>query len=263
MTHSTTAFDLLSACSLFSSVDSDTRKKISRKPLVHNLPKGKIIFLHEQKADYFYVIKSGLVKLFRETLGGDQAVINIVTATHTFGETSIFNNDVYPYSAQIVEDSQLLQIPVSFLKAELEENPGFAASMMHFLACHHRQQDKEIEHLTLQNASQRIGCFLLHLISQANTETTQIQLPYDKALIAARLGMKPETFSRALAKLKQETNVEIKGATVEIGSLNVLTSYTCSACSSEFPCKAQKRAGPGVATQSSRRQSCLDVRSTR
>ena len=64
----------------------------------------------------------------------------------------------------------------------------------------------------------------------------RIHLPYDKTLVAARLGMQPETFSRALSKLKKETGIRVQGAYIEMDSIDPLASYSCIACSSEFPC---------------------------
>ena len=41
--------------------------------------KGKILFLHEDEANHFYIARNGWVKLFRETLDGTQAVVDILT----------------------------------------------------------------------------------------------------------------------------------------------------------------------------------------
>ena len=109
--------------------------------------------------------------------------------------------------------------------------------MMSAMARYRRQQDRELEHRTIQNAPQRIGCFLLRLADQSKTGPVTIHLPYDKTLVASRLGMQPETFSRALSKLKSQTGITIKGATIEMDSLNQLVEFSCAACSSEFPCK--------------------------
>jgi len=183
------------------------------------------------------VIKSGWVKLFRETLDGAQAVVDILTTNHIFGETAIFEDGNYPYSAEIVETAEIISLPISELKAEIENNNKLALAMLSSMARYRRQQDTEIEHLSIQNAPQRIGCFLLRLANQNETGEVKIHLPYDKTLVASRLGMQPETFSRALAKLRDKTGIHVKGATIEMDSLEQLTRYSCAACSSEFPCK--------------------------
>ena len=223
--------------SLFKGCDRSFFDTLEAHAQLQNHEKGRVLFLHGDTAKRFYFIKSGWIKLFRETLDGTQAVVDILPAGHIFGETSIFEDDTYPYSAEVVEPGEVISLSLSDLKTEIENNNKLALAMLSSMARYRRQQDKEIEHRSLQNASQRIGCFLLRLINQTETGAVKIHLPYDKTLVASRLGMQPETFSRALAKLRDQTGIRVKGATIEMDNLKQLTDYSCSACSSEFPCK--------------------------
>ena len=230
--------DQLKKIELFRGSSDSSIRTLAQYSTVMTAEKGSMLFVHEDVADRFYLIQRGWVKLYRETLDGAQAVVDILTAGHLFGETSIFQDDIYPYSAEIAETSSLISIPLRFLKKEIESNPKTAAAMLSSMARYRKQQDQELEHRTLQNAPQRIGCFLLRLADQNDTgRPVSIHLPYDKTLVASRLGMQPETFSRALNKLKQTTDIQIKGGTIEINSLEKLVQYSCAACSSEFPCK--------------------------
>ncbi|MCB9983687.1 MAG: Crp/Fnr family transcriptional regulator [Rhodospirillales bacterium] len=199
--------------------------------------KGQVVFLHGDGVECFYIIRHGWVKLYRETLDGTQAVVDIFTTGHMFGETAIFEDGMYPYSAEAVEDVQVIALPIDLLKNEIKANNKLALDMLCSMARYRRRQDREIEHRSLQNASQRIGCFLLRLLNQSEDGAAHIHLPYDKMLVASRLGMQPETFSRALSRLRDKTGIRIKGSTVEIDSPSQLTDYSCMACSSEYPCK--------------------------
>ncbi len=211
--------------------------QITNEAHAQTYTKGKILFIHEEKATHFYVIKSGWVKLFRETLDGTQSVVDILPAGHVFGETAIFEDNTYPYSAEIIEKAEIISAPISTLKQEIENNNTLALNMLTTMARYRRQQDRELEHRTIQNAPQRIGCFLLRLTNQNEKGPVTIHLPYDKTLVASRLGMQPETFSRALSKLKENIGMQINGATIEIDTLDSLINFSCAACSSEFPCK--------------------------
>jgi len=51
-----------------------------------------------------------------------------------------------------------------------------------------------------------------------------LNLPYEKALIASRLGMQPESFSRALKRLKP-IGVEVRGDDVTITDIRSLCAY--------------------------------------
>ncbi len=221
----------------FSFMTDATKDALTEKARFIELKKGQVVFIHEESAENFYLIGRGWIKLFRETFDGDQAVVDIMTTNHIFGDTAIFQDDTYPYSAEAAEPARIVSFPIELLKQEIELNPKFAMNMLTSMARYRRQQDAELEHRTIQNAPQRIGCFLLKLTDQRQIGPVKIHLPYDKVLVASRLGMQPETFSRALKKLKDETGIAISGSTIEIESLSQLSAYSCAACSSEFPCK--------------------------
>lgn len=227
----------LVSVSIFKNCDESTINNLAHDATVHQHPKGKVLFIHGEEAKHFYFIKTGWVKLFRETLDGSQAVVDILPKGHIFGETSIFEDCIYPYSAEVVQDSEIITIPLRNLKTEIETNNKLALNMLGSMARYRRRQDREIEHRTIQNASQRIGCFLLRLTDQHAQGEITLHLPYDKTLLASRLGMQPETFSRALSKLRDKTGIEIQGSTIKMDSINQLTDYSCAVCSSEFPCK--------------------------
>ncbi len=222
---------------IFKGCDASFFHELENAARVQRHEKGKLLVLHEDAAERFFIIQSGWVKLYRETLDGTQSIVDVLTAGHMFGETAIFENDLYPYSAEAVEPCEIVSLPLSLLKSEIETNNVLALNMLGTMARYRRQQDREIEHRTIQNAPQRIGCFLLRLANQDEDGAVTIHLPYDKTLVASRLGMQPETFSRALVKLKEKTGIRVKGATIEMDSLEQLTSYSCAACSAEFPCK--------------------------
>ena len=81
----------------------------------------------------------------------------------------------------------------------------------------------QIEQLQVQSTGQRVGDFLLRFCPSGPGNAI-FDLPFDKSLIARRLGMKPETFSRALAKLRT-IGVDTHGHTVTIEELDRLRGY--------------------------------------
>lgn len=228
---------LLKQTALFSNLEPGDLADFMDAAKTRQAEKGKILYLHNEPAEFFYLIRSGWVKLFRETLDGEEAVVDIISTGYLFGETSVFEDGFHSSSAQVVEDAQLVVLPVSLLRSKVQASHVFAMNMLSSLSQHRRKIVDELEHLTVQNAPQRIGCFLLRLCNRQEEGDVTLHLPYDKTLIAARLGMKPETFSRALSRLRQESDIEIKGATVVIPDIQKLVEYTCNACSNAYPCK--------------------------
>lgn len=227
----------LAAHPLFGTLPPESLTALAERAQINTSPKEQIIFLQDETAERVYFVKQGWVKLFRETIDGSEAVIDVLSVGSLFGETAQFNDKKYPYSAQMAEDGAYISIPLSFFEHLLNTNQGFSQALLHILAKSGRHQDQELEHRTLQNTAQRIGCFILRLCNYNTKGPQTINLPYDKTLIAAKLGMQPETFSRGLSRLHIDTNLLIQGSTITVSDISVLRNYCCGLCSNAYPCK--------------------------
>ena len=227
----------LSHLPIFSGLSSRSHGLITAQISHAAFTRGQTVFLQDDAADFVYIIRSGWVKLFRETIDGQEAIIDILTRGHIFGDTSFFNNNIYQYGAQTVEDLHVFRLPLSLFQTLIAEDSQFTFNLMNTMVRYRREQDMEVEHRSLQNASQRIGCFLLRLLPlNHHTGAQTIHIPYDKLLLAGRLGMKPETLSRGLSRLKEDLDLVVKGGTVHVPDVEQLANYTCSACTHNFPC---------------------------
>jgi len=221
---------------LFIGVEQENINSFLENATVKKYEKNNIIFVQEDKADFFYILLSGCVKLFRETLEGEEAIIDILSKGGLIGETSIFDDGLHSCNCQAIEPSKLLCISTSTLNEKIDTSNKLARNLLKVMSKKQESQSKEIEHLTVQDSSQRIGCFILRLCAGSEGEA-KIDLPYDKSLIATKLGMKPETFSRSLNRLKKNTNIEIKKSAVIVPDIEALAQYCCNHCSGTYPCK--------------------------
>lgn len=203
---------------------------------VRDYEKGQHIFLRGDAADRFFVTMAGWIKVYRDTQDGDEAILGLFTRTDTFGDAVMFDAP-YPYSAQAVEAAKVIAIPARVLKDRARGNPDIIIRMMQALSQHMSRLQLENEHLAIMSAPQRVGCLLLQLSSGGQGKERVIHFPYDKSLAASRLGMKPETFSRALAQLKS-IGVATRGNDIQIPDFDALVDFVCSDCSAgDADCK--------------------------
>jgi len=196
---------------------------------INNYKKGKFLYLEEEPADSFYVICSGWLKLFHTTEEGEEVNLAVLTANSITGENAIFEHGSYTSSAQIVEDAQILSVPISLLKEQLRVNNRMAFNMLTCMVQYQRLHALQQEQYFLYSAPQRVGCFLLGLCPTVEQKDGIIlNLPYDKTLIASILGMKGATFSRALNILREEAGLHINGTRVTIDSIASLFKFVGS-----------------------------------
>lgn len=205
---------------LFSGLPPDALRSLLVNAWVQCFPRNFLLFLKDEPALRCYVVFDGWVKLFRTTENGHETVISVLTRGESFAEAAIFDRARYPVSAAVVEESRLLVIPADSFVRRLSENGEYAMKVLASMSRHLRSLVNQVERLTMKSSTERVAEFLLRLTPVFAGSTT-IQLPLDKALIAGRLGMQPETFSRSLAKLRR-VGVISRGAEVTIPDVTAL-----------------------------------------
>ena len=185
--------------------------------------RGETLFSQGDPADGFFCVIDGWTKLYRLREDGEEVVVAIFSSGETFAEVAMFLGGRYPASCEAVAPSRILKIDAENLRRAVLAEPQLAFDMLAAASLRLRQLVDEIEQLKARSAPQRIAAFFVEL-SPERAGPARIELPYEKALIAARLGMKPESFSRALGKLS-EFGVKVNRDHVDIEDVARLNAY--------------------------------------
>ncbi len=149
---------------------------------------------------------------------------NIMTTGQSFGEAVALVGARFPVSAEAVTAARLLRVPAASLRRKMQADPDICIAMLASTLQHLRLLVDQIEQLKAQTGAQRVAEFLLSL-AQAESGPARVELPYDKSLLAGRLGMKPESLSRAFLRLKA-SGVTVEQAHVAIAELGRLRDLT-------------------------------------
>ncbi len=197
---------------------------------IKTYPKRSHIHMQGDPGDRFFVMMSGWIKLTQTTMEGNEAVLALFTRGDSFGEAILFEGASYPNNAEVVEEVKVIELPAQTLREIAKKSPDLSLRLMETMTHHIQRLQLENEHLSIMSTTQRTGCFLLQLCLGMEQCTGHLNFPYDKHLAAARLGMKPETFSRALKDL-QKLGVSVKGNDIFIESRQNLEDFCCSNCS--------------------------------
>ena len=176
--------------------------------------RGSMLFAREEPADRFFVVLEGFVKLSRETHDGNESVIGLFGPGESFAEAAMFESETFPVDGTAIENARVLVIPAGSFRRRLAEKPELAFKLLGSMSRHMRRLVRQIEQLTTRTSAERVAGFFANLVREASGPT-RIRLPVEKTLIAGRLGMQPETFSRALARLRDH-GVTVDGSEVVI-----------------------------------------------
>jgi len=190
---------------------------------VRSIERGQVLFQQGDPARAFFLVLGGQVKLSRVNPGGDEAVVHVYGAGESFAEAAMFLGGRYPVAAEAVVPSRVMHIESDALRRKVAERPEIAFAMMASMSRHLKVLVDQIEKMKLLSADQRVAEFLLGLCGE-KTGAVTLSLPHEKSLIANHLGMKPATFSRAIARIK-ELGVEVTGNQASIRDTTMVLAF--------------------------------------
>ena len=190
---------------------------------VRSIERGQVLFQQGDPARAFFLVLSGQVKLSRVNPGGDEAVVHIYGAGESFAEAAMFLGGRYPVAAEAVVRSRVMHVESDALRRKVAERPEIAFAMMASMSRHLKVLVDQIERMKLLSADQRVAEFLLGLCGE-KTGAVTLNLPHEKSLIANHLGMKPATFSRAIARIR-DLGVEVTGNQASIRDTAVVLAF--------------------------------------
>jgi CRP/FNR family transcriptional regulator, dissimilatory nitrate respiration regulator len=183
--------------------------------------RGALLYGQGEEATRLYLVLGGWVRLFRGAPDGQDSTVALLGPGESAGELAILNGGRYLFSAAAATEARLLHVPASGLAERLRSDPELGLNLMAVASAHLRRLALQVERLTHRSSAQRVAALLVELCSPGREGRAEVELPLGKVLIAAQLGMQPETFSRSLAKLR-EYGVETVGNRVVVGNVGQL-----------------------------------------
>jgi len=193
--------EIITRIAVFQGLKSDMVERLISPASAVTLAPHQTLFRQDDLATAFFIMIDGWMKLYRITSAGEETVVNVLTRGNSYAEAHALSGAPYPATAEAVSDVRVVQIPAQHVVRCIRENSDIALAMIAFGSQHLHNLVQTIERLRARSAVQRVAEFLASL---APTEmgSCSIMLPFDKGLIAARLGLTRETLSRTFARLR-------------------------------------------------------------
>lgn len=216
--------DILQSTPLLANLNPSLAKRILDGVTISSSEARDMLFREGTAADCFYIVLSGYVRLFRAAQD-KEADTGIFGPGELFGQCAMFLNDQHTFNAQAAEPVTLARFDYSKVRQIMHEEPELALSMMNIMARHLNDARINVANDRLRTAPQRVANYLLELSvthggSNGGTGAS-FRLPFQKNLLAGKLGLAPEALSRAFSLLKN-SGVSIRGRVIHISDAEAL-----------------------------------------
>jgi len=207
----------LRSCQLFTGLPQLDLEKIAEVSVVKSFEKNDYLFHEGDVATGFYVIQSGAVNIHRVNAAGKEQIIHVFRVGESFAEAALATPTGYPADARTLEPTQVLLVQKAGILELLKRQPELGLRMLGSMSGHLRVLVGQLEDLTLKDVETRLANWLVKRCPNPRGETpVKIELTQTKRVLAAELGTVSETFSRTLAKFREQKLLAVKGKTVTV-----------------------------------------------
>lgn len=218
---------LLTHIPLFEGLGHDEISRIARFTREIHINKGDILFHKGDPNSGFYLLVYGQIKLAFTSQQGNEKVVEILQQGKSFGEAVMFMEKPYIVFAQALADSLLLHVSKQAVFDELERDHNLCRRMLAGMAMRLHQLMADVESYSLHSGKERIIGYLLRELAETkqNGANAVVTLPANKGVIASRLNLTQEHFSRILHELTGLGLIIVEGRKIHIPSVAKLRQH--------------------------------------
>jgi CRP/FNR family transcriptional regulator len=207
----------LRGCQLFAGLAPADLAAIADITVIKSLDKGEYLFREGAPAHGFYIVQKGAINVHRVSSLGKEQIIHVFRAGESFAEATLATASGYPADARALESSQVMLVQKAGFLDLLKRQPELALRMLASMSVHLRVLVGQLEDLTLKDVETRLTNWLLKRCpSPDSPQPVTFELKTTKRVLAAELGTVSETFSRTLAKFRDQKLLMVKGKSLTV-----------------------------------------------
>lgn len=215
--------EFLSQIPLFNELSDTELTRLAHATTEILVPRGEIVFHRGEPCLGFHTVIYGQVKLMFVSPVGGEKVVRLLGPGDSFGEALMFMDKDYIVSAQTLADTLLVHVGKAAVFAELDNHPRFARKMLAGLSQRLHTLMRDVEAYSLRSGTQRTIGYLLQ--GKSIKDGDHFRLETSKTVIASRLNLTPEHFSRIIHDLSANGLIKIKGREITVLDSEGLRSF--------------------------------------
>jgi CRP-like cAMP-binding protein len=209
----------------FEKVDSNELEMVCSSKIEYQFKKGDTIIREGDFINDFIYLKSGLVKLTRQTSNGKEQILSFAKPFDFVSLLSVFSSKRYNYSVIALDDTSICLLALADVKKTIHENGDFAMNLMVKLSEATDMIILDNLEIRRKHLKGRVAHVLIYF-SEYIYKSNMIQLPVSRREIAEYIGMTTENVIRTLSEFKKDGIIRTFGKDIDIVDLVRLRSIS-------------------------------------
>ncbi|MGL4106828.1 Crp/Fnr family transcriptional regulator [Clostridium sp. LP20] len=185
---------------------------------IQKYKKDEIIYFQDDKADNFYLIRSGRVRIFLISNKGTELTIEILRQGKLFGESSYFSYGSRLTSVSAATDVELISVNLNNLYPYLTKYPELMIQMFHLMSLSIQNLSIQVNSMAFLPSDKKLAQLLIRLgvyFKIDKNDPTYI-IDYSHEEIAQLIGSCRVTVTKFLNKFQEDGLVSLGYKKVKI-----------------------------------------------
>lgn len=200
-------------------------RELSRRVPDSHVERGKVFYTPEERNEKIFMLKKGRVRLYALAPDGRELTLAVVRAGQVFGEMALTNQRLHGAYAEAMERCVICAMGRRQLEDLVRWKPEVGLRVMSMLTDRLALYEARMEDIGLKEVPARLASLVLQLADAEGVVTRAgIKIPtkYTHEQLAAMVGSKRETVTRAFTRLQEEGAVELKRRRIHVKDFEAL-----------------------------------------
>ena len=189
---------------LFQSLSPEDMEEINFITTITEVKKGKIFYRPKDTGEIVFILKKGVVQLYRISPEGKKLVIYTLRDGAMFGEMSLLGQRLHNIFAEAITDCTICTMNRDDIERLVMERPQVALRILEITGNRLRETEEQLEGLAFKSIPSRLAALLLRLAGDGDEVAGLTHQD-----LAEMIGTYRETTTQTLNDMKAQGILEI------------------------------------------------------
>lgn len=189
--------------------------------------KDSHLFHQGEKADCFYFLKSGAVKVFSISPDGHERTVFVHRKKGIFAASSFFSDEIRRSSAVTLSKSEIISIDKKMVDTYITQNPKFALCIIQDMSIDINLMFDQITSTSFLNSKEKVASFIVNCIdnNKYSIRDDMVCLNIGQDDMSKSLGLSRPTINKTLSYFQRNGWIKTQYKYILILDYNSLKAY--------------------------------------